>query len=941
MKHFAFAVTLIISLGIGLRSQGVGGTMALDGPWRFALDRTDTGVQDRWHARTLEGRVTLPGSLQAQGAGDEVTIDTTWTGRIVDRSWFTAPEYAAYRQPGNVKVPFWLQPARTYVGAAWYQRDFDVPVVWKDRRIVLYLERAHWGTTVWVDSTAVGGRDGLSVPHDYDLSQLATPGRHRLTIRVDNRLLVPVGVDAHSISDQTQTNWNGLIGRLALEVTPRVWIDDLQVFPNAAARSVTVKGRVRALDSQARPETVRLSVAPARRSDPVSKPIAVRVDPQAGGGFEVDCALGAAARPWDEFDPVLYALTASLAGSGHARTVTFGLRDVGVRGTQITINGRAVFLRGTLECAIFPLTGYPPTDVPAWLRILRIARAHGLNHLRFHSWCPPEAAFTAADEMGFYFYVECPTWTAFGDGGPIDRWTYEESARMLKAYGNHPSFIMMSAGNEPSGKNHQAYLTSLVRHWKDQDPRRLYAAAAGWPTLTVNDFHSSPRPRIQAWGDGLASRINARPPETLTDYREFIEQAGRPVVSHEIGQWCAYPDFSEIDKYAGLLKPKNFEIFRDRLEARGMLDQARDFLMASGKLQALCYKEDIESALRTRGMAGFELLDLHDFPGQGTALVGVLDPFWNSKGYITADRYRRFSGATVPLARLPRRILTNREALEAQVEVAHFGPHPMSRAVASWQVTDGARRIVAEGRLAPRDLPTGELTALGSFSLPLERFGTAARLTLEVALDGTPFANDWDVWVYPASVETPVPPDVTVVTALDPATMDLLERGGRVVLLAPPDRVRGDTLGRVKIGFSAIFWNTAWTSRQAPHTLGILCDPAHPALAGFPTESHSNWQWWELVSRSHPFILNDTSPDFRPIVQVIDDWFTARKLGLVFEARVGRGRLLGVGIDLSGDLGERPVARQLLGSLLAYAGSERFRPTRVMAPAAVTALLDR
>ena len=108
-----------------------------------------------------------------------------------------------------------------------------------------------------------------------------------------------------------------------------------------------------------------------------------------------------------------------------------------------------------------------------------------------------------------------------------------------------------------------------------------------------------------------------------------------PAVVHEMGQWCVYPNFDEVRKYTGPLKPKNFDIFHDSLAEHGMLDQWRDFLRASGKLQALCYKEEIEAALRTPGIGGFELLDLHDFPGQGTALVGVLDPFWESKGYIT------------------------------------------------------------------------------------------------------------------------------------------------------------------------------------------------------------------------------------------------------------------------------------------------------------------
>ena len=627
---------------------------------------------------------------------------------------------------------------------------------------------------------------------------------------------------------------------------------------------------------------------------------------------------------------------------------------------NLELNGRNLFLRGTLECCIHPLHGYPPTDLASWERILRIARAHGLNHLRFHSWCPPEAAFQAADTLGFYFYVECPSWansgSTIGDGRPLDQWLYDEGDRILRAYGNHPSFLLMSYGNEPAGKNQNRWLGDLIKYWKSKDTRRLYTSGAGWPMIPENDFHVTPTPRIQAWGEGLQSRINARAPETVTDYRDFIRKAGTPVISHEIGQWCVYPNFDEIRKYTGLLKARNFEIFHDFLTARGMGDLARPFLLASGKLQTLCYKEDIESALRTPGMAGFELLDLHDFPGQGTALVGVLDPFWDSKGYVTPAEFHAFSCETVPLARLKKRLLQNNETFTAQIEVAHFGPQILRDPKPLWFVRDASQATVAQGAFEVTTIPTGTQTALGEVSIPLGRFTKAQKLELSVVLSGVEvqgapgagddsaparrYANSWDFWVYPAQVQTAPPAGVHLTEQLDEAALAVLRQGGKVFLLPPPARIRGDALGRVKIGFSSIFWNTAWTGRQPPHTLGILCDPKHPALADFPTEDHSNWQWWELVSRSHPFLLNDTPATFRPLVMAIDDWVTARKLGLVFEAQVAGGRLLACGMDLATDLDRRPVARQLRKSLLDYMAGPDFKPATPLEPAYLQSLLQ-
>ncbi|MBM3855370.1 MAG: glycoside hydrolase, partial [Verrucomicrobia bacterium] len=647
------------------------------------------------------------------------------------------------------------------------------------------------------------------------------------------------------------------------------------------------------------------------------------------GRFETTIQLGAEAPRWDEFSPALHRLTATLA-NGATRSVNFGLREITAPGTQFALNGRPIFIRGTLDCGNYPRTGHPPVDVAEWKRVIGVAKAHGLNLIRFHSWCPPEAAFVAADELGFYFHVEASTWpnqsTTLGDGKPIDRWLYEETERILRAYGNHPSFILMASGNEPGGKQHSAYLRKWVAHYRDHDARHLFSSAAGWPEIPENQWHCTPRPRIHAWGDGLKSRLNARPPETRTDYREFTGKRPVPVVSHEIGQWCVYPNFDEMPKYTGYLKPRNYEIFRESLRAHGMADQARQFLHASGKLQTLCYKEDIESALRTPGMGGFQLLDLHDFPGQGTALVGVLDAFWEEKGYVTPAEYARFSGPTVPLARLERRVFTSADTLEAALEVAHFGTAPLDRAVATWRLVDDAGRTVAGGRLPARSVPLGNGTALGRVELALARMPAPARYRLVVGFEGQAAENDWHLWVYPETVDTAVPSGVTVTEVLDERARAALEAGGRVLWLVPPARVRNSSQQKIALGFTPVFWNTAWTRRQAPTTLGILCDPGHPALAEFPTDAHTNWQWWYLVSRAGAMMLDELPPGARPIVQVIDDWFTARKLGLVFEARVRRGRLLVCSIDLRESGEGNPVARQLRRSLLRYMAGERFAP---------------
>ncbi len=438
----------------------------------------------------------------------------------------------------------------------------------------------------------------------------------------------------------------------------------------------------------------------------------------------------------------------------------------------------------------------------------------------------------------------------------------------------------------------------------------------------MNDYHVLPQPRIQGWGEELNSIINAQPPKTGFDWRNKVPGDGIPVVSHEIGQWCVYPGFKEMNKYTGVLKPKNFEIFRESLKTHHMENLADSFLLASGKLQALCYKADIEAALRTPGFAGFQLLDLHDFPGQGTALVGVLDPFWEEKGYISPEEYRRFCNSTVPLVRLEKRVFSEGETMTANVEIAHFGEQPLENVNPEWKIIS-ENKTIAEGTLGEQNIPIGNNIDLGKIIYQFSPENRPRKLTLEVKADS--FSNAWDIWVYPEKQPGEVN-EITVVEHLSPSTLKQLTGGGKVLLSLGRGKVSPETGGNVGVGFSSIFWNTAWTDGQKPHTLGILCNPEHPALELFPTEYHSNWQWWDAMSHADAIQLDSFPTELKPIVRIIDDWVTNRRLALIFEAKVGNGSLLVSGADLVNDLENRPEAQQLRTSLLHYMNGDAFQP---------------
>ncbi|MDD4646132.1 MAG: beta-galactosidase, partial [Bacteroidales bacterium] len=521
-------------------------------------------------------------------------------------------------------------------------------------------------------------------------------------------------------------------------------------------------------------------------------------------------------------------------------------------------------------------------------------------------------------------------WTDVGTGGPFDTWIFAESERIMNDYGNHPSFIMMSYGNEPGGDDQVVFLNGLVTHWKNKDKRRLYTSASGWPVVSSQDFYCTPDPRIQRFGEGLASIINAKEPQTSFDFREIIanQYPDKPVVSHEVGQWCVYPDFKEIPQYTGVVKPKNLEIFKETLEANNLGSLADSFLLASGKLQALCYKADIEASLRTPGMAGFELLDLHDFPGQGTALVGVLNAFWEQKGYITPEEYSQFCNSLVPLARMDKLIFNNDEIFKADVEIANYGPSDLKDQQGPIRIINSDGKTETEITWSAASIPTGTNTAVGKIEWPLSHITGASKFTIEVRIGER--INHWDFWVYPKKQAGRGDPGIPVFSTVTPQLVSLLDRGGSAILSLGPDGVSPEKGGNIPLGFSTIFWNTAWTSGQPPHTLGILCNPKHPALQYFPTEYHSNFQWWDIVSQAKPLLLDGLVPAPTPVVRIIDDWFTNRSLGLVIEAKVGSGKLIITGTDLKQNLDKRPAARQLLFSLRQYASSVAFQPSSAL-----------
>lgn len=897
--------------------------ISLEGNWGVWLDTAGIGCEITYGLNRMDS-IYLPGTTDIARLGRHNT-DTTYTSGL-SREYF-------------------------YEGRAWYMRRITIPAEWEGTTIRLFMERTK-PTGLWIDSKKVGTNNNISTPQQYDLSVYLTPGEHTLAICVDNSAeTVPEKVfhSSHAYSASTQTNWNGILGKFYLESAPMYGIEDIQVYPNVEKKAATVSVSLR--ENNADGPGGKLSFyAEAWNTHGKHRTPVRSVEIERGlkeQTFKLD--LGDEALLWSEFSPALYRLTVSWqseAGTDTQQT-SFGLRSFTTRGTQFVINGKTTFLRGKHDACVFPLTAHTAMDVESWQHYFRVAKEYGINHYRFHSWCPPEACFEAADREGIYLQPELPVW------GHVDikdtllcDYLLKEGRNLHRAYGNHASFVMFALGNEMSGEE---ALALLIKTFKQEDSRHLYASGSNnylgmrgkqadeqyFTTCRVGreaqgsfDTHARASFSFADAYDG--GYLNHTYPNSTMDFSKAAALCDVPVVGHETGQYQVYPDYEEIRKYSGVLKPYNMEVFRQRLEKAGMGDQAKDFLRASGKWSALLYRADIEMNLRTPQWGGFQLLDLQDYPGQGSAYVGILNAFMESKGLITPEEWRNFCNEVVPLFCTGKFCWSNNEQLSGEVRIANYSADALKGKQLAWTLTDSKDKVIDRGTL-PLDVEQGMVGKAGTISPVISSVRKAEKVCLTLSIDNTSYRNSYPLWVYPADNTPRTAEDIHIAREMDAAMMATLKDGGKVLWFPSREKYREQTVDGL---FQTDYWNYRMFKTicenmhkpVSPGTLGILTDPSHAVFADFPTDFHTDWQWFSIIKHSYPLILDRMPADYRPIVQVIDNVERNHKLGLLFEfATEGGGKLLVCMADLKASE-DKPEVRQFYGSLLGYMASSRFNP---------------
>ncbi len=853
----------------------------LSGEWRWETDENDIGISERFYSRRLENDgFKLPGSTCENGIGKK-------------QEYYNELTKEAARAP---------REKYEYVGALWLQRELSVPKELEGKSVRLFLERVNIASELWIDDKKIDRQIiELSAPHIYNLTDRLTEGVHTLTLRIDNRNLLNFGDMASGYSIDTQGYWNGAVGKIELQYEERFHMENLQVYPNehGIRVQITFASSIWKPGHRYGTETELYVTTPDGKILDCIRFERVMYNSRQVEYFDYEIED---IQPWNEFTPNLYTLTVKTVSKDNSdeKSVRFGMRTIKTEGKKILLNGRQIALRGTIDCAQYPITGYPPFDIELWRKNFSVIKSYGLNHVRFHAWCPPECAFEAADEIGLYLSVEMPMWInkdvtplEYGDD-PMHNQYYPNEARTIsKTYGNHPSFIMFSNGNEILGNFE--LLSDITIQMRAYDTRRIYTVTSNFdrPVMPCEDYFSAMvaygnHVRIQHLHDEVAKH-------TCLDYAKAVEEVPVPVISFEVGQYCSYPDVDICEKYTGNMLPVNFDAIRKHMKERGIYPRLKEYIAASGDLAAKLYKEDIEAALRTKDFGGFELLSLVDYTGQSTATVGILDVFFESKGIISPADFRSFCNHTVPLFKA-KRIYKNTENIEAELDLYNYGAEEITEPVYELSLLMNGEVIY---KMATKETHV---------SIPLDKITKAAMVTVTLTVNS--YSNSWRIYVYPENTECQNVKTISTVEELN----EITENGGRAIVTAD---VLKDT---VDGSFIPVFWSPVHFPTKKPS--GEIIDRTHPIFTDFPTGKYPDYQWKTLLDNSKSVDIS-VFKGLKPIVEVVPNFVDSIPSSPLFEMCVGKAELLFCGFDFAGD--DVP-AMQLRKCITDYVNSPQFKP---------------
>lgn len=877
---------------------GLKNVVDLSGEWVCKLDENEEGIQQKWYERTIEGDIVLlPGTLNENGIGK----------KYIPEEGFTKE---------NVRC---LRAEYQYIGAAWYQKTIYLDEEIWIGDLQLYFERVMFQSQVWVNGIYFGSNDSLSTPHIYKgVKEKVSSKTLVITICINNRDLHKIGTYSSAYTDETQTIWNGIVGKLYI-VQKNNW--EMKKY-NISADAIGHKGIFEIeIETECKLDHYCIAI---RHKEEVLQKIEGRIaEIENGYRIKVKKPLNERIIFWNEFHPNCYEIEVTLMDDKQEMRVTdrkiTGFCQIEANAQRILVNGTEIFLRGNIDCCFYPLTGYPPMDKMMWYKVMRITKDYGMNHIRFHSWCPPEAAFEVADELGIYLQVEGPmwldNWMEIEVGKKHEHYDYlpKEAARIIKKYSYHASFCIFSNGNELNGDF--ILLENMIVSCRRLNPHILYTLTTNWdrPLNEEDDIF------ISQSVDDVGIRGQYYLDEMVNTASLNFDQGAAnrkvPVIAHEVGQYVVYPNVNEISKYQGNIKPLNFETIKQDLERKQLDKYVSKFVYCSGMLAKNLYKAEFEAALNTENMSGIQLLSLQDFPGQSTATVGLLDVFFESKGIVSAEEFKSFCNSTVLLLQLDKKFFSNQEKVHAQFNIANYYEKRLTDVQVNFFVMDQKGEKIYEEIINIECVDVG-LTKVGAVLEQLEFSTLKGRQKLSIkASIGESVCNEWNIWVYERLEEN----SVSSFGVWDETIIEKLNASKRIILTPKPNQVRkGEALK-----YFPVFWSPVHFLSKDP--CGMIINNKHIFFKKYyKCEDYADYEW--KIFMEHAIAVNlDELSDLEPLTMPVPNFYNNHKSSALFEVCVGSGKLLICGLDFMEHADSYQI-QYLKKALLEYVNSEDFNP---------------
>lgn len=819
------------------------------------------------------------------------------------------PEYGFQRYPMAGSPPDMALP--TIPGTFLYCRRFSL--IPEEGQWELHFGGVQNSVWVWLNGTFLGCHRGYSTPFAFPIPEGVLGEENTVIMAVSNLGLT--GFEDQEVS--------GLTNRASCQYTGGITGDvELRCY----------SGPLRDASVETSPDCSRVTVHVERTGEvsfrwQVLDGETLLREGVASGDFSFDTQ---GLSLWSPENPKRYTLRLCCGEAVLERLI--GIRRLTVDGTGLRLNGLPYYLRGVCEHCYYPLTVHPDPDPAYYRHVVRIFKELGFNFIRFHTHVPTEGYMEAADELGMLIQVESPNYT-----GP------EEYGQIVRFCRRHPSVVIFCCGNELEMDepfiDHLTECAGLVHGQTDalfSPMSALRGVEYFWSrdkkdeNVVTEPFRRHPvrQETLNTFCDLYNSYTLGRNSySSLTADNALVDSwsvlYGKPRLSHEIGIQGTYTDLSLARRYAGthVGRTEMFSSLEEALREKGLLHKAPLFFANSCQWQRRLRKHCFEEVRRCETLAGYDFLGPIDTHWHTFGYdVGMMNEFYEMKPGESVREVGMYNSPTVLLSSLGTdRVFQAGKPFRTMVSVSHFGDGNLEDACLTL-------RLTLDGKLLTRKQCTvraenGKVTPLLELCCQLPQVTVPGEMKLQAMLEcGDLWAeNEWELYLFPEARWEPdeLPPDGdTLLAAL---------REGRDVLLWNPG-----PLASLPTSFQI-----SLAGRTEGNLATVIAD--HPALEGLPHAGFCGWQFRRMLEGGNAVVFADGVP-FDPIIEIASSHKNPIRQAMLFECRVGKGRLLVSGFRFEEN---DPAACWLKAKLAEYARSDRFQPRQSLTEAQLGLLLSQ